>query len=99
MDDAYPSTDEEQTVHLDFAYPDAEHDLMRGMPLIKWLLAVPHYIVLFFLTIGAVFAAIFTWIVILFTGRYPRSVFDYIEDVIRWNNRVGAYVALLITDR
>lgn len=99
MDDRYPSTDEQQAVHLDFPYPDAEHDLSRGLPLVKWFLAIPHYIVLFFLTIGAVFAAIFAWFVILFTGRYPRSLFDYIEGVIRWQNRVGAYAFLLITDR
>jgi Protein of unknown function (DUF5661)/Domain of unknown function (DUF4389) len=99
MDDRYPSTDEEQSVHLDFPYPDAQHDLSRGLPLIKWLLAVPHYVVLIFLTIGAVFAAIFAWFAILFTGRYPRSLFDYIEGVLRWQNRVGAYAFLLITDR
>jgi hypothetical protein len=98
MDDRYPSTDEQQAVHLDFAYPNAEHDLSRGLPLIKWLLALPHYIALFFLTIGAMFAAILAWFAILFTGRYPRSLFDYIEGVIRWSNRVAAYVALLITD-
>ena len=98
MDDRYPSTDEQQAVHLDFAYPDAEH-LSRGLPLVKWLLAIPHYIVLFFLSIGAVFAAIFAWFAILFTGRYPPSVFEYIEGVIRWQNRVGAYAFLLITDR
>src|SRR5947208_11791367 len=77
MDDRYPSTDEEQALHLDFPYPDAEHDLSQGLPIIKWLLAIPHYIVLFFLTIGAVFAAIFAWFAILVTGRYPRPVFDY----------------------
>jgi hypothetical protein len=99
MDDHYPSTDEEQAVHLHFPYPDAEHDLSRGLPLIKWLLAIPHYIVLFFLDIGAVLAAIFAWFAIVFTGRYPRGVFDYIEGVLRWQNRVGAYAFLLITDR
>src|SRR5205823_72868 len=99
MDDHYPSTDEEQSVHVNFPYPDAEHDLSRGLPIVKWLLAIPHYIVLFFLTIGAFFAAIFAWFVILFTGRYPRGVFDYIEGVIRWHNRVAAYAFLLITDR
>ncbi len=99
MDDRYPSTDEQQAVHLDFPYPDAEHDLSRGLPLVKWFLAIPHYIVLFFLTIGAVFAAIFAWFAILFTGRYPRSLFDYVEGVIRWQNRLGAYAFLLITDR
>ena len=99
MDDRYPSTDEEQAVHLNFAYPDAEHDLSQGLPLVKWLLAIPHYIVLFFLTIGALLGAVLAWFAILFTGRYPRSLFHYIEGVIRWHNRVAAYAFLLITDR
>jgi hypothetical protein len=99
MDDRYPSTDEQQAVHLEFRYPNAEQDLSRGLPLIKWLLAIPHYIALFFLTIGALFAAIVAWFVILFTGRYPPPLFDFIEGVIRWHNRVGAYAFLLITDR
>src|SRR5437588_2784053 len=98
MDDRYPSTDEEQAVHLDFPYPDAERELSRALPLVKWLLSIPHYIVLLFLTIGALFAAIFAWFAILFTGRYPPSVFAYIEGVIRWHNRVAAYAFLLITD-
>lgn len=99
MDDRYPSTDEQQAVRLNFPYPQAEHDLSRGLPLVKWLLAIPHYIVLFFLSIGAVFAAIFAWFAILFTGRYPPSLFDFVEGVLRWHNRVGAYAFLLITDR
>jgi hypothetical protein len=99
MDDRYPSTDEEQAVRLDFLYPDAERDLNRGLPLIKWLLAIPHYFVLFFLNIGGLIAAIAAWFAILFTGRYPHALFDYIEGVIRWHNRVGAYAFLLITDR
>jgi hypothetical protein len=70
MDDHYPSTDEQQAVHLEFEYPDAEQDLSGGLPLIKWLLAIPHYAVLFFLTIGAFFAAILAWFAILFAGRY-----------------------------
>jgi Domain of unknown function (DUF4389) len=99
MDDRYPSTDEEQAVHLEFPYPDAQHDLSQGLPLVKWLLAIPHYIVLFFLTIAAVVAAILAWFAILFTSRYPRSLFDFIEGVFRWHNRVAAYAFLLITDR
>src|SRR3954452_18078814 len=99
MDDRYPSTDEEQAVRLDFPYPDAERDLSRGLPLVKWLLAIPHYIVLFFLTIGAVFVLIAAWFAIVFTARYPRGMFDFVEGVIRGHNRVGAYAFLLITDK
>ncbi len=98
MEDRYPSSDEEQAVHLDFPYPDVERDLNRGLPVVKWLLAIPHYIVLIFLTVGAVFAVILAWFAILFTGRYPRSLFEFIEGVIRWHNRVAAYTLLLITD-
>jgi hypothetical protein len=99
MDDRYPSTDEEQSVRLEFPYPDAEAELERGMPIIKWLLAIPHYIVLFVLHIGVFFAVIFAWFAILFTGRYPRGVFKYIEGVIRWHNRVIVYAYALTTDK
>jgi hypothetical protein len=99
MDDRYPSTDELQSVRLDFPYPDVEADLGRGMPLVKWLLAIPHYFVLFFLYIGAFFAVIFAWFAILFTGRYPRGIFDFVEGVIRWHNRVVGYALILVTDR
>ena len=99
MDDRYPSTDERQSVHLDFPYPDVERDLGRWMPLVKWILAIPHYIVLFFLYIGVFFVAIFAWFAILFTGRYPRSLFNFIESVFRWHNRVVGYAFALVTDR
>jgi hypothetical protein len=99
MDDRYPSTDEQQSVHLDFAYPDVPRDLNRWLPLVKWLLAIPHWIVLFFLWIAAVVVVIVAWFVILFTGRYPRGMFDFVEGVLRWGNRVTAYAILLVTDQ
>jgi Domain of unknown function (DUF4389) len=99
MDDTYPSTDEHQSVHLDFRYPDVPAELNRYLPLVKWLLAIPHYIVLIFLDIGAIVLVIVAWFAILFTGRYPREIFSYVEGVIRWNNRVLGYAVILITDR
>jgi hypothetical protein len=96
--DEYPSTDEEQAVHLDFPYPDAKQ-LSRGLPLVKWFLAIPHYVVLFFLCIGVVFCVVVAWFAILFTGRYPRGLFDYVVGVQRWSLRVSAYTTLLITDQ
>ena len=99
LDDKYPSTDERQSLRLDVRYPNAETELMRGMPLIKWLLAVPHYVVLFFLTIGALVAIVLAWFAILFTGRYPRALFDFVVGTQRWFVRVVAYAFLLTTDR
>ncbi len=99
LTDQYPSTVEEQAVHLDLDYPDAKTDLNRWYPLFKWFLAIPHYIVLFFLAIGAFFAVIFAWFAILFTGKYPKGLFDYVVGVGRWQLRVAAYSWLLITDR
>ncbi len=99
MDDRYPSTDERQAVVLDVPYPDAGEDLNRWLPLVKWFLAIPHYIVLVFLAIGAFVAVIIAWFAILFTGRYPKGLFDYVLGVIRWGNRVSAYAFLLVTDR
>ncbi len=96
--DEYPSTDEEQAVHLDLAYPDAGQ-LSRGLPLVKWFLAIPHWIVLFFLWIGAAVCIIIAWFAILFTGRYPQSLFDYVVGVQRWSLRVEAYALLLVTDQ
>jgi hypothetical protein len=97
LDDRYPSTDEDQAVHLNLDYPDARR-MNRWLPLVKWLLAVPHYIVLFFLGIAAVVAIIVAWFAILFTGRYPESLFRFVVGVIRWSNRVAAYAFLLVTD-
>jgi hypothetical protein len=98
MDDRYPSTDEDQAVHLDAPYPDARQELNRWLPLVKWLLAIPHYIVLAFLWLGALIAVIIAWFAILFTGRYPRALFDFVEGVIRWHNRVIGYALILVTD-
>ena len=99
LDDHYPSTDEEQGVHLEFAYPDARQALNRWLPLVKWFLAIPHYFVLIFLDIAAVLVVIGAWFAILLTGRYPRGMFDYVEGVIRWNVRVTGYAIILITDQ
>jgi hypothetical protein len=99
LSDRYPSTDEQQYVQLEVKYPDAREDLNRWLPLVKWFLAIPHYIVLAFLWIGLVFAVIGAWFAILFTGRYPRGLFDYVVGVMRWGNRVIAYAFLLVTDR
>src|SRR6266540_1156643 len=98
MDDRYPSTDEQQAVHLEIPYPDAER-LNRWLPLVKWLLAIPHYIVLLFLDIGVLVSVVVAWFAILFTGRYPRGLFDYVEGVYRWHNRVIGYALILVTDR
>jgi len=96
MDDRYPATDDHQSVHLDYSYP--EH-LNRWLPLVKWFLAIPHYIVLFFLDYALFFAVIVAWFAILVTGRYPRGMFGFVEGVIRWNVRVTAYTLTLVTDR
>jgi hypothetical protein len=98
LDDQYPSTDEEQAVHVDFPYPDA-HQLNRWLPLVKWLLAIPHYIVLFFLGIAALVVVIIAWFAILFTGRYPHGLFNFVVGVIRWGNRVAGYAFILVTDQ
>lgn len=95
----YPSTVEEQSVHLEIDYPDVKTDLNRWMPIVKWLLAIPHYVILFCLFVIAVFAAICAWFAILVTGRYPRSLFDFIVGVGRWSLRADAYAFLLVTDR
>jgi hypothetical protein len=99
LTDQYPSTVDEQSVHLEVDYPDVERDLNRWLPLVKWFLAIPHFIVLAVLIVIAVLAALVAWFAILFTGRYPRGIFDFVVGVIRWNLRVEAYAFLLVTDR
>ena len=99
LTDRYPSTVEEQSVHLEIDYPDVEQDLNRWLPLVKWLLAIPHYIVLIVLGLVAVVAIVIAWLAILFTGRYPRPLFNYVVGVGRWSLRVQAYAFLLVTDR
>jgi len=99
LTDDYPSTVEEQQVHLEIDYPDVERDLNRWLPLVKWLLAIPHFVVLVFLSLGAVLAVVVAWFAILVTGRYPRGLFDFVVGVGRWWLRVEAYAILLVTDR
>ena len=101
LDDAYPSTDEEQAVHLELPRVSVrtQGQLNRWLPLVKWFLAIPHYVVLLFLWIGAVIVVIVAWFAILFTGRYPRGLFDFVVGVIRWHNRVAGYALILVTDR
>ncbi len=97
--DEYPSTDEEQAVHIEIPYPDVKNKLNRGLPLVKWFLAIPHYIVLAFLGIAAIVSIVIAWFAILFTGRYPKGLFDFVVGVFRWCLRVAAYAFLLTTDR
>jgi hypothetical protein len=99
LTDAYPSTTKDQAVHLDIDYPEVGKDLNRWMPLVKWLLAIPHYVVLIVLWLAALVAIVAAWFVILLTGRYPRSLFDFVVGVARWSLRVGAYAFLLVTDQ
>ncbi len=99
LTDEYPSTDEEQVVHIELPYPDVKNELNRWLPLVKWLLAIPHYIILWFLWIAAIVCVVIAWFAILFTGRYPRGLFEFVVGVYRWSLRVAAYAILLTTDR
>jgi len=97
--DECPSTDEDQAVHLELPYPDAATELNRWLPLIKWLLAIPHYVALIVLSVVGLVAVIVAWFVIIFTGRYPAKLFTFVVGLLRWYNRVAAYAFLLVTDR
>ncbi len=97
--DEYPSTEDEQSVRLELDYPDAERDLNRWLPLVKWLAAIPHYVVLIFLLVVALIAVVIAWFAILFTGSFPRGLFNFVVGVMRWGLRVEAYAFLLVTDR
>jgi hypothetical protein len=99
MDDRYPSTDEPQSVRVQFPYPGSPANVNRWLPLVKWFLAIPHYIVLFFLYLAALVVVVIAWFAILFTGRYPRGMFEFVEGVLRWHVRVAGYAFLLVTDR
>ena len=99
LTDKYPSTEDEQNIHLELDYPNAQTDLKRGMPLVKWFLAIPHYVILFFLWIAVFVVVLIAWFAIIFTGRYPRGLFEYVVGVMRWTWRVQAYALLLATDK
>lgn len=98
LTDEFPSTEREQSVHITIPYPDVKKDLLPGMPLVKWFLAIPHCVILLFLGIAAGFCVFISWFAILFTGRFPRSFFDFVVGVARWGLRVSAYAFLLVTD-
>jgi len=99
LTDKYPSTEDEQNIHLELDYPNAQTDLKRGMPLVKWFLAIPHYVILFFLWIAVFVVVLIAWFAIIFTGRYPRGLFNFVVGVMRWTWRVQAYALLLATDK
>ncbi len=99
LTDKYPSTEDEQNVHLDVTYPNSQTDLSRGMPLVKWILAIPHYFILAFLWVAVFGVTVVAWIVVIITGRYPRGLFDFVVGVLRWSWRVQAYAFVLATDK
>jgi hypothetical protein len=94
--DEYGPFDDIGTVRVDFEYPEK---LNRWLPLVKWLLAIPHYIVLYLLWIVYVIVLIIAWFAILITGKHPRALFDFGVAVNRWSLRVTAYAFALTTDQ
>ena len=97
MDDRYPSTDDHQAVHLE--YPEVTGpELNRGLPLVKWFLAIPTSSCCSSSGSQCSSSVVFVWFAILFTGRYPRGAFGFVEGVLRWGNRVGGYAFSLVTD-
>lgn len=95
MRDEYPpfSWDAGQyPVTFEVDYPE---ELNRWLPLIKWLLAIPHMVVLFFLYIVALVLWVFAWFAILITGGFPRWMFDFMVGAMRWQYRVTAYAYLM----
>lgn len=97
--DEYPSTDEDQAIHIDMVYPNAKEELDRWLPLVKWFLAIPHYVVLAFLGLAGIVVVVIAWFAILFTRRYPKGLFEFVVGVFRWYLRVLAYAFLLVTDQ
>ncbi|MBT4554177.1 MAG: DUF4389 domain-containing protein [Candidatus Marinimicrobia bacterium] len=95
----YPSTDEDQGIHIKINYPNVKTELNRWMPLVKWLLVFPHLIVLFFLMIGVFTSTILAWVMILISGKYPKKMFNFVVGTLRWILKVQAYALLLITDK
>jgi len=97
LTDEYPSTTDRQRVTTEAQLDEAS--LSRWMPLVKWFLAIPHYIVLALLFLAVSVVLFLAWFIILITGRFPRGLFNFVVGVMRWGWRVNAYVALLSTDR
>ena len=97
--DEYPSLDEEQAVSLQIEYPDVRGQLNRFLPIVKWLLAFPHYIVLVGFFFAVIAVTVVAWFTILIKGRYPRGMFSFVEGTLRWGHRVFCYAFMLTTDR
>ena len=97
--DEYPAVEQDQAIRVEIDYPNAQTDLNRWLPLIKWLFAFPHYVVLLFLSIAAMICVVIAWFAILFTGRYPRGLFAFVVGVMNYWLRVVVYAFMLTTDR